>query len=106
MPCTTCAASSENPPSAVAESAMPRKRSRRLMSDIAFPHFLSKIFCGAPGHRGDRERGILVRVADERRRVGDKQILHFVRLAVFVQHGSARVVAHANGSKLVNDLAA
>ena len=29
---------------------------------------------------------VLIGIADERRGVGDEQILHFVRLAVFVQH--------------------
>src|SRR5215217_4213837 len=86
---------------------MRRRASRRDRSlNIALPQFFGEVLRRAPRERHDGVCGILVRVADERRRVGDEQVLHLVRLAVLVQWTGARVVAHADGADLVDDRAA
>ena len=53
-----------------------------------------------------RQSRILIRIADKRRGIGHKQILHFMRLAIFVQRGGARIAPHADRAQLMNDLAA
>src|SRR5712692_387952 len=83
-----------------------KNRALRSMSEVAFLGFVEKIVGSAPGKRHDRERGILVRVGDQRRAIGNKQIFHFVGLAVAVEHGSFRVGAHARGADFVNDFSA
>src|ERR1700731_244266 len=75
------------------------------MLKVAFLGFVEEIFGGAPGERHDRERGILVRIGDRWRAIGDEQILHVVRLAEAIEHGSFRVRAHARSAHLVNNLA-
>src|SRR5882762_3929733 len=74
--------------------------------EVAFFGFVEKILGGAPGERHDRECRIFVRVGDQRRAIGDKQILHLVRLAETIEHGGLRIGAHARGAHLVNNLAA
>src|SRR5882762_1405112 len=74
--------------------------------EVAFFGFVEKILGGAPGERHDRECRIFVRVGDQRRAIGDKQILHVVRLAETIEHGGLRIGAHARGAHLVNNLAA
>src|SRR5579862_6740625 len=78
-----------NASAAIAESA-----SRRVVSDIALPHFFGEIFRRPPRQRADGQRRILIRIADERRRIGHKQVLHVVRLAILVQRRHLRIVAH------------
>src|SRR5277367_6519213 len=94
-------------PAANADRAAARSSSRRETespSNIALPQFFRQILGRAPRQSGDRERRILVGIADKRRGIGDKQILHFVRLAVFVERGSTRIVPHPHGAKFVDDL--
>ena len=43
---------------------------------------------------------VLVGVADERRGVGDEEVLHLVRLTVLVEHARLRIVAHAHACPL------
>src|SRR5258706_15707454 len=74
--------------------------------EVALLCFLQQIFGGAPGERHDRERRILIRIGDQRPAIGDKQILHAVRLAEAIEHGGFRIGAHARGAHLVNNLAA
>src|SRR4029453_18307609 len=75
-------------------------------SDIALPQFFREVLSGPPRQRDDRVGGILVRVAHERRRVGDEQVLHLVRLAELVQRTGAGIVAHPDGADFVDDRAA
>src|SRR5437016_3352208 len=73
-PWTCWAASRLNPPS-VAERAMFLSRSRRVTSNISFPHFFGKIFGCSPRQRDDRKRAILIGIADEWSCVRHEQIL-------------------------------
>src|SRR5690242_12351634 len=102
---TCCAASSVSPPD-VAASAMFSSSVRRLISDIALPHFFRQILGCSPGHGDDGQGRILIRIADERRGVGDEQIFHFVRLAIFVEHRFRWIVAHTHCAEFVDDFAA
>src|ERR1035438_6425648 len=88
------------------ESAILCSRSRRVTSDIDFPHFFGQILSRTPSQRDDRERGVLIGIADKWRGIGYEQILHFMRLAIFVQDRLRWIAAHANRSELMNDLAA
>src|SRR5512147_1135992 len=56
------------------------RRSRRVSSDIAFPHLLRQVFGGPPGEGHDAEGDVLVGLADEGRGVHDEQVLHVVGL--------------------------
>src|SRR5579871_1168877 len=105
MPWTCCAASRLSVP-APNESAIASSNDRRETSDISLPHFFGQILGRSPGQRDDGERRIFVRIAQERSGVCDEKILHFVRLAVFVQNRFRGIVAHAYGPELVNDVAA
>src|SRR5262245_35772256 len=87
-------------------AASVRSVSLRVRSDMTFSHFLGEILGGAPRERDDRVRRVLVGIADEGRRIGDKQIPHVVRLAELVERTATPVVAHAYGADLVNNPAA
>src|SRR5216684_7020844 len=93
-------------PSVASVEMTGKNRALRSMSEVAFLGFVEKIVGSAPGERHDRERGILVRVGNQRRAIGDKQIFHVVGLAVAVEHGSFRIGAHARGADFVNDFSA
>ena len=68
--------------------------------------FFREVLGGAPRQRDDRVRGILVGIADERRRVGHEQVLDVVGLAEPVEHAGLRIVAHADRADFVNDCTA
>src|SRR2546429_9183091 len=62
-----------------APTARVRRMSRREMDwfamlNVALSGFVEEVFRSAPGERHDGERGILVRIGDERSAVGDKKI--------------------------------
>src|SRR5262245_27301778 len=103
---TSCADTRSSTPVAISVRPSRRSTSRRVMSDIALPHFFGQILGGAPGERNDRVRGILVGVADERRAVGHQKIVHLVCLAEAVQRARLWIVAHTDSADLVNDRAA
>src|SRR5215831_2266735 len=88
---------------------MRTRRSRRewpVFSDIAFPHFFSQVLGRSPRESNNAQRDVLVRLAHEGRGVAHEKILHVMRLAVLVQRGGLRVLAHPYGPRLVNDDAA
>src|SRR5215813_2027289 len=61
---------------------------------------------GAPGQRHDGQRGIFVGIGNERRPIGDEDVLDVVRLTVAVEHAGFRIGAHARRADFVNDLSA
>src|SRR5688572_32489070 len=101
--CTSCAAARSTAPPAIKARPIRRTASRRVMSDIALPHFFREILGGAPRQRHDGMRRVLVGIADEHGAVGHEQVLHLVRLTEAVQRAALRVVADADGPHLVAD---
>src|SRR6187397_79026 len=103
---TSAAATRSSAPVAIRASPSLRSASRREISDITLPQFFREVLGRAPCQRDDRVGGILVGVADERRRVRYEQVLHLVSLAELVQRARARIVAHAHGADFMDDRAA
>src|SRR5208282_2201211 len=65
----------------------PRFLPSTLHSSLKTPllRFAQQILRSAPGERHDRQCRILVRIGDQRRAIGNKQILDVVRLAIAIQ---------------------
>src|SRR6184192_1183114 len=89
-----------------APTARVRRMSRREMDwfamlNVALSGFVEEVFRSAPGERHDGERGILVRIGDERSAIGDKKIFYVVSLAKAVENGSFGIGTHARGADFV-----
>ena len=67
---------------------------------------LRDIFACSHRQRENRPGDVLVSVGNEGAAIGDKQILHFVRLTVLVDDRGFRIIAHPGRSDLMNDPAA
>src|SRR5580704_11157015 len=60
---------------------------------IPLLRLLQKIFRRPPGKRQDRERWVLVGAGDEGGSIGDEQVFHIVRLAIFVQRRDLGIIS-------------
>src|SRR5581483_11567617 len=72
----------------------------------ALLRLIYQIIGRSPRKRHNRERGILVGVGDEGSAIGYEKILHVVCLAILIENGSFRIVAHSRRTDLVDDHAA
>src|SRR4029453_17943528 len=104
--CASRAARRSTTPADAIVSARRWSTSRRLISDIAFPHFFGQVLRRSPRERNDRVGRILVAMAHERPAVGDEEVADVVRLAELVEHARARIVAHSHAADFVDDAAA
>ena len=111
--CALCACASEtaNPPASGRAPSILRICRRPVGTSAVFTaspfRDSSAMYVrGAPGQGQDGPGRVLVRVGDERSRVGHEQVLHLVRLRVLVEHRRRGAVAHARGARLVDDVAA
>src|SRR6202046_5472935 len=65
------------------------------------PAWVAELFGWAEGQGYDRERGVCAAAAGELAAVGDEEIFHVVRLAVFVDDAVALIFGHAIRSHIV-----
>src|SRR5439155_9230795 len=79
---------------------------RSLRSQISFLRLIKQVIRSSPRQRHNRERRIFVRIGHKGRGIGNEQILHIVRLAIFVQYRSLRIHSHSRGAEFMNDHAA
>ena len=75
---------------------------RRSIISIPCLHTLFQVIRSSPRHRQDRPGGVLRAAADERRSVGDVDVLRVVQSAEAIGHRGSRVVAHPRRTNLVN----
>ena len=70
-------------------------------SDVLRAHLLGDVVGLADGQRHDGQRRVLRAAGRELAAVGDEQVLDVVRLAPFVDHAVARLLAHPVGAEIV-----
>src|SRR5262249_39123841 len=76
-----------------------------MVLEILLFHFVDEMFAGAHRERQDRPRDVLVGLRDEWTAVHAKQVLTFMRLVPLVQRRRLRIVAHPDGTCLMDNIA-